>query len=39
MSFYVDLAVDVEKLLQFEKIKESLDVANAILADGEDSGF
>ena len=39
MSFYVDLAVDVKKLLQFDKIKESLDVANAILAEGEDFGF
>ena len=31
ISSYVDLTVDVKKLPQFEKIKEILDLANAIL--------
>ena len=36
MSCYVDLTVDVTKLPQFDKIS---DLANAILADGEDFGY
>ena len=39
MSCYVDLNVDVTKLPQFDKIKEISDLANAILADGEDFGY
>ena len=31
ISSYVDLTVDVKKLPQFDKIKENLDLANAIL--------
>ena len=39
MSYYVDLAVDVAKLSQFDKIKKISDLANAILADGVDFGY
>ena len=39
MSCYVDLTVDVSKLHQSDKIKELSDLANAILADGVDSGY
>ena len=39
MSCYVDLAVDVTKLSQFDKIKEISDLANAILANGVDFGY
>ena len=39
MSCYVDLAVDVAKLLQFDKIKKISDLANVILADGVDFGY
>ena len=39
MSCYVDLTADVMKLPQFDKIKEISDLANAILADGEDFGY
>ena len=31
ISSYVDLTVDVKKLPQFDKMKEILDLANAIL--------
>ena len=34
MSCYVDLVVDVTKLLQFDKINKISGLANAILADG-----
>ena len=39
MSRYVDLAVDVTKLLQFDKIKEISDLANIILANGVNLGY
>ena len=39
MSCYVDLAVDVTKLPQVDKIKEISDLANAILADGVGFGY
>ena len=39
VSCYVDLAVDVTKLLPFDTIKEILDLANAILADGVDFAY
>ena len=39
MSCYVDLTVEVTKLPQSDKIKEISDLANAILADGEDFGY
>ena len=39
MSCYVDLTVHVTKLPQFDKIKDILDLANAILADGVDFGY
>ena len=39
MSCYVDLTVDVKKLLQFDKIKEVSDPAKAILPDGMDFGY
>ena len=39
MLCYVDLAIDVTKLPQFDKIKEMSDWANAILADGVDFGY
>ena len=39
MSCYVDLAVDVAKLSQFDKIKKVSDLANVILADGVDFGY
>lgn len=35
MSCYFDLAVDVNKLPQFDKIKEIYDLPNAILVDGD----
>ena len=38
MSCYVDLAVDVNKLPQFDKIKEIYDLPNAILVDGDNFG-
>ena len=39
MSCYVDLVVDVTKLLQFDKIKKISGLANAILADGVNFGY
>ena len=39
MLCYVDLAIDVTKLPQFDKIKEMSDWANAVLADGVDFGY
>ena len=39
MSCYVDLTVDVTKLLPFDTIKEISDLANAILADGVDFAY
>ena len=39
MSCYVNLADDVTKLSQFDKIAEISDLANAILADGVDFGY
>ena len=39
VSCYVDLAVDVTKLLPFDTIKEISDLANAILADGVDFAY
>ena len=39
MSCYVDLTVHVTKLPQFDKIKDILDLANAILVDGVDFGY
>ena len=39
MSCYVDLTVDVTELPQSDKIKEVLDLANAILADSVDFGY
>ena len=39
MSFYVDVAVEVTKVLQLYTIKEISDLVNAILADGVDSGY
>ena len=39
MSCYIDLAVDVTKLSQFDKIKEISDLVNAILADSVDFGY
>ena len=39
MSCYVDLAVDVSKLSQFDKIKEILKLASAFLADSVDFGY
>ena len=38
MSCYVDLAVDISKLSQFDKIKEILKLASAVLADSLDFG-
>ena len=38
MSCYVDLAVDVTKLSQFDKIKEISNLAIVTLADGLDFG-
>lgn len=39
MSCYIDLAVDVNKLPQFDKIKEIYDLSNAILAGGGNFGY
>ena len=39
MPCYVDLAVDVTKLLHVDKIKEISDLTNAILADGVDFSY
>ena len=39
ISCYVDLAVDVTKLPQSDKIKQISDLANAILADCVDCGY
>ena len=39
MSCYIDLAVDVTKLSQFDKIKEISNLVNAILADSVDFGY
>ena len=39
MSSYVDLTVDVTKLLHSDKIKEVSDLANAILVDGVDFDY
>ena len=39
MLCYVDLTVDVTKLPQFNKIKDTSDLANAILANGVDFGY
>ena len=39
MSYYIDLTVDDTKLPQFGKIKEILDLANAILVVGVDFGY
>ena len=39
MSFYVDVAVEVTKVLQLYTIKEISDLVNAILADGVDFGY
>ena len=38
MSCYIDLAVDVTKLSQFDKIKEISNLAIVTLADGLDFG-
>ena len=39
MSCYFDLAVDVTKLSQFDKIKKLSELANVTLADGIDFGY
>lgn len=39
MSCYVDLAVDVNKLPQFDKIKEIYDLSNAILVGDDNFGY
>ena len=39
MSCYIDLTVDVTKLPQFNKIKETSDLSNAILANDENLGY
>ena len=39
MSYYVDLAVDVPKLSQFDKTKEISNLANVTLAEGLDFGY
>ena len=39
MFCYVDLVVNVTKVSQFDKIKESSDLTNAILVDVFDFGY
>lgn len=39
MSCYVDLAVDINKLPQFNKIKEIYGLSNAILVGGDNFGY
>ena len=39
MACYVDLAVDITKLPNYTKIKQTFDLANAILKGGIDFGY